>query len=116
MMETPHVTAADARPRAVVRDEVTKTRTVVTIGPVDGRPFGEFGWFIGVRCRNRADREAADRRRYGSCIICRCKFDDADQIHMVGEVARNGRTVGNRLCCSPCAEQHATFHRRGGGS
>jgi hypothetical protein len=24
---------------------------------------------------------------------------------------RNGKTIGNRLCCAPCAKQHATFNR-----
>lgn len=92
----------------VVRDEITRVRTVVTVGPVDGDPLGTFGWFIGVRHRT----ETRDRGRYGTCVICRRKFADEDQIHMVGNVTRNGRTVGNRFCCSSCAEVHATFHRK----
>jgi len=98
--------------RTVVRDEVATVRTVTSIGPVDGDPFGAFGWFIGVRCRGGRRDEAKDRRKYGTCVICRRAFADDDQIHMVGDVTRNGRTVGNRLCCSPCGGQHATFHSR----
>jgi hypothetical protein len=93
----------------VVRDEVTSVRTVVTIGPVDGRELGTFGWFIGIRNRHRDP--AKDRTKYGTCVICRSKFADDDPIHLVFNVARNGRTIGNRLCCTPCAEQHATFQR-----
>lgn len=94
----------------VIRDEVTTVRTVTSIGPVDGDPLGTFGWFIGVRRRGHPEKEPRDRSRYGTCVICRRKFDDDDQIHMVFNVARNGRTIGNRLCCSSCAEQHATHH------
>jgi hypothetical protein len=95
----------------VVRDEVTTVRQVVTVGPVDGDPLGTFGWFIGIRCRQRD--QTKERGRYGTCVICRRRFADDDPIHMVFNVARNGKTVGNRLCCSACAEQHATFHRAG---
>lgn len=93
--------------RTVVRDEVTRSRTVVTVGPVDGDALGTFGWFISIRNRHRDD--AKDRRRFGTCVICRRKLDDDEQIHLVGDVVRNGKTVGNRLCCDPCAEKHATF-------
>lgn len=93
----------------VVRDEVTTVRTVVTVGPVDADPLGTYGWFIGVR--NRQRDPAKDRRRFGKCIICRHEFADNDQVHMVFGVGRNGKTVGNRLCCTPCAEKHATFSR-----
>lgn len=76
-----------------VRDEVVKTRVVVTIGPVDRRSLGDgFGWFIKVR--SRGGKEARDRGVYGTCIICRHKFDDDDPIHMVGNVVRNGKHVG----------------------
>jgi hypothetical protein len=81
---------------------------VVTVGPVDGDPLGTFGWFIGVRCRHR--NQTKERSRFGACVICRRSFADHDRIHMVLAVTRNGETVGNRLCCAPCAEQHATFH------
>jgi hypothetical protein len=87
----------------VVRDEVTKVRTVVTIGPVDGSVFGTFGWFIGVRNRT------GDRTKYGTCVICRRRFADDEPVHMVGNVTRNSKVIGNRLCCSPCAEVHATM-------
>lgn len=96
----------------VVRDEVTTVRTVTSIGPVDGDPLGTFGWFITVRHRGRPGIEARDRRRYGTCAICRHTFTDDDQIHMVFNVTRNNRRVGNRLCCSSCAAQHATHHHR----
>lgn len=98
----------------VVRDEVAAVRTVVTIGPVDGDPLGTFGWFISIRCRGNDRLETRDRGKYGTCVICRRKLADDEQIHMVGNVVRNGKTVGNRLCCSPCAEQHATHHRLAG--
>lgn len=105
----------------VVRDEVTAVRTVVTIGPVDGDPLGTFGWFIGVRCHHsgpdrRQALEARDRSKFGTCVICRRKLADDEQIHMVFNVVRNSKTVGNRLCCSPCAEQHATHHRLSRGA
>ena len=96
----------------IVRDEVTKVRTVVTVGPVDGDALGTFGWFIGIRSHGKGSAyEVKDRGRYGACVICRRKFADLDQIHMVFNVVRNGKTVGNRLCCGACAEGHATFHR-----
>jgi len=95
----------------VVRDEVTTVRTVVTVGPVDGDPLGTFGWFIGIRCRNRD--QTKERAVYGTCIICRRSFADDEQIHMVFNVVRNSKTVGNRLCCATCAGEHATFHRLG---
>lgn len=99
--------------RTVVRDEVVRTRVVVTVGPVDRDPLGTFGWFIGVRCRHApAAREARDRGRYGTCAICRRKLDDDEQVHMVFDVVRNSRTVGNRLCCAPCVEKHGTFNTR----
>lgn len=101
------------RQRTVVRDEVTRSRTVVTVGHVDGDALGTFGWFIGVRCSRGGGRyEARDRSRYGTCVICRRSFDDDEQIHMVFDVVRNGKTVGNRLCCDPCAERHATIRTR----
>ena len=90
----------------VVRDEVTRTRVVVTVGAVDRSPLMAFGRFIGVR--NRTGDPAKDRSRYGACVICRRKLVDDEQIHMVFNVVRNGRTVGNRLCCSACAETHGT--------
>ena len=95
------------RPKSgtVVRDDVTAVRTVVTIGPVRREALGTFGWFIGVRNRGGRD-QAGDRRRFGTCIICRRQLADDEQIHMVFNVVRNGKTVGNRLCCTPCAEQH----------
>lgn len=106
------MTAEPTRSKAI-RDEVATVRTVTSIGPVDGDPLGEgFGWFIGIRCRGGRRDETQDRRKYGTCVICRRAFADDDQIHMVGNVVRNGKTVGNRLCCSPCADQHATFHSR----
>lgn len=92
----------------VVRDEVTTVRTVVAIGPVDGSALGTFGWFIGVRNRGRDD--AKDRRKFGTCVICRHGLGDDEQVHMVFGVTRNSKTVGNRLCCSPCAVVHATMH------
>lgn len=94
----------------VIRDELTTVRTVVTIGPVDGQPLKTFGWFVGVRKCGNPKREARDLRKYGTCIICRRAFADDDPIHMVFSVVRNGKTIGNRLCCAPCAKQHATFH------
>lgn len=94
----------------VIRDVVATVRTVTTIGPVDGRALGTYGWFSGIRRRGRTDEWAAkDRRRYGTCIICRRKFDDTDPIYMVFGVARNGKTIGNRLCCTACAGEHATL-------
>lgn len=95
-----------------VRDEVVRSRVVVTVGPVDRGSLGAFGWFIKVRCRHRPDREARDRSKYGTCVICRRKLDDDELIHMVFNVVRNGKTVGNRLCCSACAEKHGTFNSR----
>lgn len=100
------------QPRTVVRDEVVRTRTVVSVGPVDQRALGTFGWFIGVRCRTNQALEARDRGRYGTCVICRRKLADDEQIHMVFNVVRNSKTVGNRLCCSPCAETHGTFNSK----
>lgn len=94
--------------RKVIRDEVVTVRTVTSIGPVYGDPLGTFGWFIGVRCRGRD--QAKDRSRFGACVICRRSLDDDDQIHMVFSVIRYCDTIGNRLCCSPCPEQHATHH------
>lgn len=97
----------------VVRDEIVTTRVVVTVGPVDRDALGEgFGWFIRIRSRGRESAEARERGKYGTCIICRRKFDDDDPIHMVFTVVRNGKTVGNRLCCSSCAAEHGTFHSR----
>lgn len=94
----------------VVRDEVTTVRTVVTVGHVDGKALGEgFGWFIKIRCRGRSHLETRDRGKYGKCVICRHAFADDDQIHMVFNVVRNGKTVGNRLCCGACAERHASL-------
>lgn len=98
----------------VIRDEVVTVRMVFSIGPVDGDPLGSFGWFIGVRGTHRDERSRAkDRKRFGTCVICRNNFGDDDPIHMVFSVVRNGKTIGNRLCCSPCAAQHATYHRLG---
>jgi hypothetical protein len=99
-----------AQTSKVVRDELTTVRTVVAIGPVDGSALGTFGWFLGVRNRRREDTK--DRRKYGTCIICRRGLTDDEQIHMVFNVTRNSKTVGNRLCCSPCAEVHATIHTK----
>jgi hypothetical protein len=95
----------------VVRDEVFTTRVVVTVGPVDRTPLGEgFGWFMRVRNRGRdyTYRER-DRRKYGTCVICRRPFRDEDQIHMAFNVVRNGEVVGNRLCCASCAATHGTL-------
>lgn len=105
--------------RAVVRDEVVKTRVVVSVGPVDRDAFGTFGWFLGIRNRNNDPRlDTRDRGRYGTCVICRQKFGDGDEVHMVGNVVRNGKPVGNRFCCRPCADTHGTFRssERGDGS
>ena len=98
----------------VIRDEVRPVRIVVTIGPVVGVSDGTFGWFLDVRARVR--ERAKDRETYGTCIICRRPFDDDDPIHMVFNVVRNGRPVGNRLSCTACAEVHATHRRSGGDS
>ncbi len=95
--------------RKVVRDEVRTVRTVTSIGPVDGDPLGTFGWFIGVRCRNRD--QSKERGRYGTCVICRRKLTDDEQIHMVFNVVRSGKRVGFRLCCAPCGQEHATHNR-----
>ncbi len=96
--------------RLVVRDDVVETRVVITVGPVDVNPLGSFGWFLGVRNRRKDQAiEARDRSRYGICVICRRKLVDDEQIHMVFNVQRNDKVVGNRLCCSPCAEKHGTF-------
>lgn len=93
--------------RKVVRDEVTRSRTVVSVGPVDRNALGTFGWFISIRCRS--GDQTKERRRWGTCVICRRAFLDDDPIHMVFDVVRNGKTVGNRLCCAGCAEQHGTI-------
>jgi hypothetical protein len=106
---------SDEYPLMIVRDEYVTTRVVVSVGPVDGRSLGTFGWFIGVRRRDKA-KEVADRRRFGACVICRHGFSDDDLIHMVFSVVRNGKTIGNRLCCPSCAEQHATYHHSPGAS
>jgi hypothetical protein len=105
--------SASMPPRTVVRDVVTTVRTVTSVGHVDGDALGTFGWFIGVRCRNRdATYQAKDRARYGKCVICRTPFADDDPVHMVFAVMRNSKMVGNRLGCAACAEKHATFHHR----
>lgn len=95
-----------AQPK-IVRDEVTKVRTVVAVGPVDGSALGTLGWFLRVRNRGRDD--AKDRRKYGTCVICRRGMEDDETVHMVFNVTRNSKAVGNRLCCSSCAEVHATI-------
>ena len=97
----------------VVRDEIVTTRVVDTVGPVDRVPLGEgFGWFIRIRSRGRQAAERRERSKYGTCVICRSEFSDDDRVHMVFSVVRNGKTVGNRLCCSSCAATHGTFHSR----
>ena len=100
----------------VVRDDTYTARVKVSVGPVDGDPLGTYGWFIGVRARGRhpdfAERAGQrDYARYGRCVICRSPFGDDDQVHMVFSVVRNGKTIGNRLCCPGCAGKFAThFH------
>jgi hypothetical protein len=101
-------------PRTIVRDEVLTTRVVISVGHVDGDPLGSFGWFIGVRGRGGRD-VTGDRKRYGTCIICRRPFGEDDQVHMVFGVTRNSkRIIGNRLGCMSCAARYATIHTRGG--
>lgn len=95
----------------IVRDETRSVRTVTSVGPVDGSPLGTFGWFMGVRGRGGRDT-TADRKRYERCAICRAPFGDDDPVHMVFNVQRNGKTVGNRLACGGCASKYET-HRSG---